>query len=84
MARLIDADALFRQVSKNLGSTTMYLPIDFQEEIVDAPTIDAIPVAWLCEKIREEDKFGGIPFGEYLKVLIWEWHQQEDEEQEAR
>ena len=49
MSRLIDADALFRQVSKNLGTSTMYLPIDFQEEIMDAPTIDAIPVAWLCD-----------------------------------
>ena len=42
--RLIDADALFQQVSKNLGTSAMYLPIDLQEEIMKAHTIDAKPV----------------------------------------
>lgn len=53
--RLIDANALFRQVSKNLGSSTMYLPIDFQEEIMDAPTVDAIPISWLQKKYEENE-----------------------------
>lgn len=52
MARLIDADALFRRVSKELGSGVMYLPIDFQEMIVDSPAVDAVPVVhgrWIDE-----------------------------------
>lgn len=44
------------------------------------PTIDAIPVEWLAQKARIEDGWGNIPFSEYIKLLIWEWHQQEDDE----
>lgn len=57
MARLIDADALFRRVSKELGSSVMYLPIDFQEMIVDSPAVDAAPVVhgrWIAS-----DKYKG-------------------------
>ena len=72
--RLIDADAL-KEHAGYYQSVTV-------QSIDAAPTVDAIPVEWLCGKIREEEKFGGIPFGRYLKELIWEWHQ-EDGEQEA-
>ena len=81
---MIDADAL---IAKQASIAKTFARSDAQKSLIGrvmyntekSPTIDAIPVKWLCEKIREEDRFGGIPFGEYLKVLIWEWHQQEDD-----
>ena len=80
--RLVDADALFRQVSKNLGSTTMYLPIDFQEEIIDAPTIDAIPVTWLQEGAKQTESQAEPHFA-YMYVLH-EWQDAKSvEEQQA-
>jgi hypothetical protein len=51
----------------------------FEPEVVDA-----IPVEWLAQNARIEDGWGNIPFSEYIKLLIWEWHQQEDDEQGAR
>lgn len=57
---------------------------DIKALISVLPTIDAIPVEWLAQKARIEDGWGNIPFAEHIKLLIWEWHQQEDEEQEAR
>ena len=53
--RLIDADALLQQVSKNLDVAKLYLPVDFQEEITEAQTVDAVPVVhgrWVEETDR--------------------------------
>lgn len=84
VSRLIDADKALEWVDcmkpiHGIGLEPVVAVETIRDLIKGAPTIDAIPVKWLCEKIREEDRFGGIPFGEYLKVLIWEWHQQEDD-----
>lgn len=43
------------------------------------PAVDAIPVEWLCENIREEAERGNILHAEYIKGLIWEWHQKKQE-----
>lgn len=75
--RLVDADALKEAMREKFKTVPERCEVN---EVINAtPTIDAIPVEWLCEKIRYEEKFGGIPFGEYIKVLIWDWHQQEQE-----
>ena len=42
--KLIDADVLFSRVTKELGVSTMYLPIDFQEMIVEQPPVDVVQV----------------------------------------
>jgi hypothetical protein len=55
---------------------------DFCISIDEIPTVDAIPVEWLCRKMREEENNGNIIKAEYLKELIWEFHQ--DDEQEAQ
>jgi len=72
--RLIDADALFRQVSKNLGSTTMYLPIDFQEEIMDAPTIDAIPVEWILHIAETLENNGSKNRSGAIRAMVDLWN----------
>ena len=35
--------------------------------------VDAIPVEWLCRKMREEENNSNILKAEYLKELIWEF-----------
>ncbi len=55
---------------------------DFCSSIDEIPTVDAIPVEWLCRKMREEESNGNILKAEYLKKLIWEFHQ--DDGQEAQ
>lgn len=87
--RIIDADALPNELfKKHVHDGEELVPMLYYDDAVkvveDAPTIPAIPVEWLAQKARIEDGWGNIPFSEYLKLLIWEWHQQEDDEQEAR
>lgn len=61
----------------DIGDTIEY----FLDEDI-APTIDAIPVKWLCELIVQEDNRKNYNISQYLRDVIWEWHQ-EDGEQEA-
>ena len=68
--RLIDADALL----ENQPSCCRTL-----DWINAAPTVDAIPVEWMGQKIREEGEYGNMLKAEYIKELIWEWHQEEEE-----
>lgn len=60
MARLIDADALFRRTSKEMDCSKLYLPVDFQELVATEPTMDAEPVRhgrWIEEHCSECDKY---------------------------
>ncbi len=71
MSRLIDADAL-PIIARGKNHHRKYVFAD----ITDAPTIDAIPVEWLREKMREPQMTDGNPFG----FVLDEWL----DEQEAR
>jgi len=50
MARLIDADALKEKTLAH-GKKIAYV-VSFLWDIEDSPTIDAIPVEWMREKMR--------------------------------
>ena len=67
--RLIDADALFRQVSKNLGTSTMYLPIDFQEEIMEAPTVDAIQIELTAQRLGRAFHSEPEKWADWLRMI---------------
>ena len=47
--RLIDADALNRELQQRVGSPTEDKLYEVNLSIIEAPTIDAIPVEWLRE-----------------------------------
>ena len=62
--RLIDADALIKELEK-LDWQELYLPIHFKEWLIDeAPTIDAVPVVhghWIdCDGYRECSRCGWL------------------------
>ena len=79
--RQIDADALkanLELAEEEEYATTGYIPsmCDALPIIDAAPTIDAIPVEWMREKMMRPQMTDGNPFG----FVLAEWL----EEQEAR
>ncbi len=87
MARLIDADALIdaiegRVTTMSVCSTTIESRAKTEmkrtciSDVANAPTIDAIPVEWLREKMLKPQMTDGNPFG----FVLAEWL----DEQEAR
>ena len=52
MARLIDADALNKELQQRVGSPTDDKLYEANLVIIEAQTIDAIPVEWMREKMR--------------------------------
>ena len=50
--RLIDADALNKELQKRVGSPTDDKLYEANLVIIEATTINAIPVEWLREKMR--------------------------------
>lgn len=52
MARLIDADALNKELQKRVGSPTDDKLYEVNLCIIAAPTVPAIPVEWLENKLN--------------------------------
>ncbi len=84
MARMIDADALNEYIENEFDGVCVYdvsggtAAYDFCNMVDNAPTIDAIPVAWLREW---QDEVGTInEWWPIIERIITVWH----EEQEAR
>lgn len=50
-----------------------------RKHMEDVPAVEAIPIEWLCQKVREEGERENVLHAEYIKELIWEWHQEEQE-----
>lgn len=74
--RLIDADALNKELQKRVGSPTEEKLYEANLCIIDAPTIDAIPVEWLREKANGND----FVIGRAARFILRAW----EKEQEAR
>ena len=87
--RLIDADALCKRLQELVGSPEgddKLIEIDFA--IIDAPTIDAIPIDWLERRLNEtaEETARGDDQTELnnaiFQVLV-EWEKERRENGEA-
>ena len=90
MSRAIDADALKEQIESHVVSMSVCLSVDEHygkvtmreeclQDIADAPTIDAIPVEWLNNKmldLQNRDK----ALSKAAWLVLYEWQK----EQEAR
>lgn len=59
MPRLIDADALNKELQQRVGSPTDDKLYEVNLCIINAPTIDAIPVEWLKWRTMNA-KYNGI------------------------
>lgn len=71
MTRLIDADALIHQVESPYTEYTIMIQIRraIKNFIKDAPTVDAVPVAWLQNHITTIEQ----------QRLLDEWAEREEE-----
>lgn len=77
--RLIDADALNNELQKRVGSPTDEKLYEANLCIIDAPTIDAIPVAWLRDKLLDMSNAD-----EALSKAAWRVMRAWEKEQEAQ
>ena len=77
MTRLIDADALFINLDGMMAvSPTGYIHGDTVADMIsDAPTVDAIPVEWIKEKISNNKGF----YNSSLRRLLDEWAERKEE-----
>ena len=78
--RLIDADALNKELQQRVGSPTDDKLYEVNLCIINAPTIDAIPVEWL-RKVRNDDKLT-LDDVETIDLLL-AWWQKEQEAQDG-
>lgn len=82
--RLIDADWLNKELQKRIGSPTDDKLYEVNLCIIDAPTIDAIPVEWAKAQIKpyagDVSDIGQSVRTWTIKDLIRKWQK----EQEAR
>ena len=70
--RLIDADELERKVRWYGGNTAGLLP---QYELINAPTVNAIPIEWIEKKLKCCDNINAEIF---VKALIRDWRKEND------
>ena len=72
--RLIDADELdIYDVSPAYGMCVMGVT---QEDIDDAPTVDAIPVSWIKENKNLARTVGAWQYELFLDTLLKDWEEE--------
>lgn len=80
--RLIDADALNKELQKRVGSPTDDKLYEANLVIIEAPTIPAIPVEWLESQIRpytgDVSDIGKSSRNGTIKNLIREWQKEQE------
>ena len=80
MSRTIDADALMhilescRDTAPVLGLQSIIAIDDAIQMVIDAPTIPAIPVGWLKDKMQRPQMTDGNPFG----FVLAEWLEEQE------
>ena len=75
--RLIDADALNKELQRRVGSPTDDKLYEANLVIIEAPTIDAIPVEWLkAHKTISIEDWGEEPVTVGAALMIWQKEQE--------
>ena len=71
--RLIDADALNKELKKRVGKPDTDRLYEVNLCIIDAPTIEAIPVEWLKKRMDQELDMSILYGGSYEEIAksIW-------------
>ena len=64
--RLIDADALAKEL--------MHEGLGYQyNRVINAPTVDAVPIQYILTTIREWNSYGYAESAEALEILLMNW-----------
>lgn len=70
--KLIDADALAKEL--------MHEGLGYQyNRVINAPTVDAIPVQYILTTIREWNRDGYAESAEALEILVMNWDKENTE-----
>ena len=70
--RLIDKDALAKEL--------MHEGLGYQyNRVINAPTVDAIPVQYILTTIREWNRYGYTESAEALEILVMNWDKENSE-----
>ena len=70
--RLIDADALAKEL--------MHEGLGYQyNRVINAPTVDAIPIQYILTTIREWNRDGYAESAEALEILVMNWDKENTE-----
>lgn len=72
--RLIDADALIRSTIYN----PLHVPYITKSDIEAAPTVDAIPIEFIRERMEGYYKNSYTELGACLETLIEDWRKNND------
>ena len=72
--RLIDANALNKELQKRVGSPTDDKLYEVNLAIIEAPTIPAITVEWLKEKAKDNYDYSGT----LIRGLLSEWQKEQE------
>lgn len=85
MGKLIDADKLKAALLKANAHWLSLEPVVSVGDVItlidEMPAEDAIPVSWICSLIRQEEERKNYNISEYLTDMIWEWHQEDGDEE---
>lgn len=77
--RLIDADALNKELQQRVGSPIDDKLYEINLCIIDAPTIDAIPVKWLEDRVYDMKR--APLYRRYAEMLLMEWLQEQKKQE---
>lgn len=68
--RLIDADKVLKhKTDHDMISTHL---------IYNAPTVDAIPISWLEQHIKDAETLLWLEYARHLKSLLYTWNEKND------
>ena len=70
--RLIDGDALAKEL--------MHEGLGYQyNRVINAPTVDAVPIQYILTTIREWNRYGYAESAEALEILVMNWDKENTE-----
>ena len=75
MTRLIDADALLEKISSDELTEYVFKKHGVQKIIVDAPTVESIPIEWLKRKKCEHNNDG---FAWIFEAVMDDWRKENE------
>lgn len=78
--RFIDADKIHRsRASITEGLKSSYKEWFSASEIDNAPTVKAIPIDWIKDKMDKLEDIGRLEFCEYLDELLVDWEKENEQ-----
>ena len=76
--RLIDADELQERMLRYYGDYSFNIYEEIRDFFQNTPTINAIPIEWIKDKMDELEGTGRFELSEYLDELLADWEKENE------